>query len=139
MFNKILNTGTFPNVWSKGYITPLHKSGTASDPDNYRGIMINSCLSKVFTSIINNRLYKCFAEKGIINDLQIGFMKDSQSSDHMLVLKTLIDEYITNKKGGLYFCFVDFRKAYDSVWREGLFYKLLKAGVRRNAFNVIGY
>ena len=137
MFNKILNTGTFPNVWSKGYITPLHKSGTASDPDNYRGIMINSCLSKVFTSIINNRLYKFFAEKGIINDLQIGFMKDSQTSDHMLVLKTLIDEYITNKKGGLYFCFVDFRKAYDSVWREGLFYKLLKAGVRGNAFNVI--
>ncbi|KAK3103091.1 hypothetical protein FSP39_016377 [Pinctada imbricata] len=58
IFNKILNTGIFPSKWSKGYITPIHKAGNASDPNNYRGIIINSCLSKVFTSIINDRLYK---------------------------------------------------------------------------------
>ena len=137
IFNKILNTGVFPAMWSKGYITPLHKSGSASDPDNYRGIMINICLSKVFTSIINNRLYDFFVDNGIISEFQIGFMKDSQTSDHMLVLKTLIDKYINNQKGGLHLCFVDFKKAYDSVWRDGLFYKLLKSGVRGKTFNVI--
>ena len=35
-----------------------------------------------------------------------------------------MDKYlIENKK--LYFCFVDFRKAYDSIWREALLKKLL--------------
>ena len=48
----------------------------------------------------------------------------------MLVMKTLIDEYINNMKGGLYFCFVDFKKAYDAVKRKGLLYKLLMAGIR---------
>ena len=68
-----------------------------------------------------------FVDNGIISEFQIGFMKDSQASDHMLVLKTLIDKYINNQKGGLHLCFVDFKKAYDSVWRDGLFYKLLKS------------
>ena len=39
-----------------------------------------------------------------------------------------MDKYlIENKK--LYFCFVDFRKAYDSIWREALLKKLLGYGV----------
>ncbi|KAK3099269.1 hypothetical protein FSP39_001936 [Pinctada imbricata] len=137
IFNKILNTGIFPSKWSKGYITPIHKAGNASDPNNYRGIMINSCLSKVFTSIINDRLYNYLVENNIINDLQIGFMKNSQTTDHMLILKTLIDKYVTNGKQHLYLCFVDFKKAYDTVWRKGLLYKLLKAGIRGKTFNVI--
>ena len=45
----------------------------------------------------------------------------------MFTLKTLIDQSFAKKKP-LYACFVDFKKAYDSVWREGLFLKLLEAG-----------
>ena len=44
---------------------------------------------------------------------------------------------ITKKGASLHLCFVDFKKAYDSVWRDGLFYKLLKSGVRGKTFNVI--
>ena len=29
----------------------------------------------------------------------------------------------------IYACFVDFQKAYDNVWRTGLYYKLIKQGV----------
>ena len=46
-------------------------------------------------------------------------------SDHIFVLKTLVDLYTKNNKK-VFACFVDFQKAYDSVWRNGLFYKLLK-------------
>lgn len=137
LFNKILQSGTFPATWSRGYITPIHKAGNASDPDNYRGIMINSCLSKVFTSIINDRLYDFLTKIDVINDLQIGFMKNSRTTDHMLILKTLIDKYVNNNAEQLYFCFVDFRKAYDTVWRKGLMYKLLKTGIRGNIFSII--
>ena len=38
-----------------------------------------------------------------------------------------IDSYL-NKGKKLYLCFVDFAKAYDSVWRKGLFYKLIRYG-----------
>ena len=51
----------------------------------------------------------------------------SQHADHLLVLKTLIDCY-NNKGKNLYTCFVDFQKAFHSVWRLGLVYKLIKLG-----------
>ena len=47
------------------------------------------------------------------------------------MLKTLIDFYRLHKKP-LFACFVDFRKAYDSVWREGLFFKLIQYGGSKN-------
>ena len=57
--------------------------------------------------------------------LQIGFQENCRTSDHILTVKTLIDKYNQNGKK-LYTCFIDFRKAFDSVWRNALFYKLLK-------------
>ena len=43
--------------------------------------------------------------------------------------RTLIDKYVHYHKESVYACFVDFRKAFDSVWHEGLFYKLLKINI----------
>jgi hypothetical protein len=40
-------------------------------------------------------------------------------------------------KGKLYCCFVDFQKAFDSVWHEGLFRKLLKNKIGGNIYDLI--
>ena len=37
-------------------ITPIFKTGSKTDPSNYRGICISSCLRKLFCSILNQRL-----------------------------------------------------------------------------------
>ena len=42
--------------------------------------------------------------------------------------------YIKKK---VFSAFIDLRKAYDTVWRPGLFYLLLKHGVPRKIFNVV--
>ena len=49
-------------------------------------------------------------------------------ADHVFTMKTLIDQAYKDKEG-LYVCFVDFRKAYDTVWRDGLYHKLLNYNV----------
>ena len=67
---------------------------------------------------------------------QIGNKKGARPSDHLLVIKTLVDSYAKNGKK-LYACFVDFRKAYDSVWRTGLFYKLIKYGMNKSIIKLI--
>lgn len=57
IFNSVLQLGIYPNEWKKGYLNPIYKkSGTSSDPSNYRGISIMSCLGKLFNSILNTRL-----------------------------------------------------------------------------------
>jgi hypothetical protein len=52
LFNIILSSGTYPKIWGEGYLITIFKSGSPSDPNNYRGITINSCLSKLFNSIL---------------------------------------------------------------------------------------
>ena len=97
--------------------------GKNDNPDNYKGITFNSCLSKLLNLLLANRLTSFVNEKGILRYNQIGFRKGFLIADHVLTIKTIIDKYLS-KNQKLYFCFVDFRKAYDSIWREGLFDKL---------------
>ena len=46
LFNLILLNGQFPDCWRNNLIKPLHKGGDLSDPSNYRGIVMSSCLRK---------------------------------------------------------------------------------------------
>ena len=63
LFNLILCSGKTPDEWSIGMIKPIFKQkGSSDDLDNYRSITILSCLGKLFTSIINNKLVEYFDE-----------------------------------------------------------------------------
>ena len=136
LFNKLVQMQHYPNQWSISVMIPIHKSGELSDPDNYRGISLNCCLSKLFTYLLNARLTQYCEENQIIHENQIGFRKGFRTSDHVLTLKTLVDQAFQSKKK-LYVCFVDFKKAYDTVWRDGLYLKLLEYGVSPKFVNLI--
>ena len=137
LFNKILNTGEIPEEWLTGLIIPIFKKkGSKEDCNNYRGITLLSCLGKLFTSILNNRLYAFCEENKILGESQAGFRKGYSTLDHIFVLKNAIDLFLTEKKK-LFCCFVDYTKAFDMVWREALWYKLLKYGVSGKVLNVI--
>ena len=53
LFNALLKTGQFPGSWTEGIIVPIHKQGSQGDPNNYRGITLNSCLGKLFCHVLN--------------------------------------------------------------------------------------
>ena len=121
--NEILKSHYYPENWYKGIIKPIHKQGEIDNPDNYRGITINSCLSKLFNLLLTKPLTTFTNDNQILKYNQIGFWKGFRTSDHVFNIKTVINEYLKENKK-LCLCFVDFRKAYDSIWREALFYKL---------------
>lgn len=149
LFNIILNTGKFPDIWRSSIIKPIYKSGDKNNPSNYRGIALSSCLSKLFTSVINNRLHIYVEQNNILNPCQAGFRPGYRTTDNMFILKTIIDKYINNKNNTnqanqtngklnkVFVGFVDFRKAFDSIWRKGLYYKLLKNKINGKIYNVI--
>jgi hypothetical protein len=74
--------------------------------------------------------------KGNPNPFQSGFRKGYRTTDTMFILRNSVDQVINNNKC-LYTCFVDFRNAFDTIRSEGLFYKLLKAGISGNCYKVI--
>jgi hypothetical protein len=128
LFNKVLASSEYPKHWSVGYISPVFKTNNKDDPNNYRGIAVNSCMGKLFNKIINQRLDTFLEGHNLIHESQIGFKKKARTADHLFVLKTLIDSY-TNKGKKLYACFIDFTKAFDMVSRACLLFKLHEIGV----------
>lgn len=143
LFNIIYTIGIFPTKWADSMIKPLFKSGNKFDPANYRGISLTSCLGKLFCSILNTRLVSYLDKNEIYTPHQIAFRKNYRTSDHIFVLQTLINKYTSskfrkkNETKSLYVCFVDLRKAFDTVWRGGLFHKMLNYGIGGKLYNVI--
>ena len=56
IFNRILISGEYPEVWSEGIICPIYKAEERTDPRNYRGITLLNCIAKIFTAILHTRL-----------------------------------------------------------------------------------
>ena len=97
--------------------TYLKNKGNNTDPSNYRGITLLSCLGKAFTTIVNKRLTSVVD----IHYNQAGFRKDRSVIDHIFLLKKLADIYINNNNKLYYICaFIDYSNAFDTVWRKGL-------------------
>ena len=98
LFNKILNCGHFPAAWATGCIIPIFKKGDSNDPNNYRGITIVSCLGKLFTSILCNRIFEWNSENDVITDAQFGFKPGFSTIDAIFVLQSLINRTLKKKK-----------------------------------------
>ena len=100
IFNVLLKTDQFPDSWTEGIFIPIHKQGNSADPNNYRGITLNSCLIKLFSHVLNERISIFLEDKSFIEREQAGFRKSHRTSDQFFILKTIIDKYIhKNGKG----------------------------------------
>ena len=121
LFNQILDTGKYPGLWSFGLIVPIHKKDDRSKVEKYRGITLLSALGKLFTSILNNRLYDYTVQKGILKAEQTGFRKMHGTVDS-ITLKTLIDKYVKSKpqkhRNLLFFMFRRLQKKPSTVYAD---------------------
>ena len=124
LFNIIYENGIIPTTWTTGIIKPIYKQkGSREDPDNYRPITILSCLGKLYTSVLNNRLISYTEDKNIIGEEQIGFRENYSTMDGVFSLYSLI-ELMEKRKKKLFCAFIDLKKCFGSVWRDGLWTKL---------------
>ena len=136
LFNKTLQAGLYPHAWGEGVITSLFKSGDINSTNNYRGITISSCLGKLFNSILNRRLDVFSIENELKCKEQIAYESGSRTVDHIFVLQTLTNQYFS-KKDKFYGCFVDMKKAFDSVLHNAILYKLFEENVNGKFHEII--
>ena len=126
LFNKIYDSGYFPTEWAKAVVVPLLKKGDITNCDNYRGISLLSVISKIFTSILNKRLYRWAEENNKISEEQAGFRKSYSTTDHIFTLYTMVNSCLFGtRRSKLYVAFIDYKKAFDTVKRETL-WQILK-------------
>ena len=139
IFNGLLISGQFPIAWTEGIIVPLHKQGSYTDPNNYRGITLSSCLGKLFCHVLNARISKYLENNNLLAREQAGFRNASRTADNIFVIKTIVDKYVRTEGKGkkLFACFIDLKKAFDTVWHEGLLLKLQKVGINGQLYKII--
>ena len=75
-------------------------------------------------------------KKNIVQAEQAGFKSDFSTIDHVCVFKSLADMYLS-KRQRLYCCFVDYKKAFDTINRTTLWSKMLSSGISGKILNVI--
>ena len=126
LLNKILTFGEYPENWSLSILCPIHKSGSMSDSNNFRGVSLIDILNKILTGIIYNRIYKWAEDNSKLSESQAGFRKGYSTTDNIFTLMSLGQKYLSKKVGRFYCLFVDFSKAFDRIDRKILINSLVK-------------
>ena len=127
LFNRVMCEG-LPDSWRLSTIVPIFKSGDPMIPGNYRTIMVGHTLARLYASILEQKLSGWAEEEGVRAKGQAGFRKGFSTLDHILTLRTIIEEGRANGRK-IYCCFVDFRKAFDTVPRARLMNRMQMLGV----------
>jgi len=129
LFNQCFDLGIW--VWDDAEVIFLRKPDkkTYADPGSYRPISISSYPGKVYERIAANRL-EWFMQLAGHHDLdQEGFFKGRNTIRYLNRLHLDIKADI-EKKLTVICLFLDFEKAFDSVPKKALIYKLYKLGIR---------
>ena len=138
LFNNLFEIGHFPTIWKIAHITAIYKkSGPKTCKSSYRPISILPTLSKLFESVIHERLVKHCLENHIITDKQAAYLKGDSTVSQLLCIVHYIKQNWTYKNitQGL---FLDVSAAFDRVWHNGLLAKLSQIGVEGSFLNLIG-
>ena len=108
-----------------GTILPLFKGkgAKANNNDNYRGITMFPTLTKIYEMVLLDRLEKFACENAYFSNLQFGFQEGVGCLKASFTILESIS-HMLERGNKLFACFLDVRKAFDTVWIDGLLCKL---------------
>jgi hypothetical protein len=124
IFNAIRLTHHFPSVWKHARVISILKPGKdPALPSSYRPISLLDTISKLFEKILLARILHEVSEHGLMRDEQFVFRPRHSTS---LKLARLVEKITRNfgEKRLTGAVFLDVAKAFDTVWIDGLLYKL---------------
>jgi len=137
LFNMFVKYCFVPDDFGRSYTVPLPKGNIinkSATVDDFRGISISPCISKIFESCILNR-YRDFL---VTSDNQFGFKKGLGCSHAIYSVKCVVNHYIDNGST-VNLCALDLKKAFDKVNHHGLFVKLMNRLLPDNILTVLEY
>ena len=108
-----------------GIILPLFKGkgAKANNKDNYRGITMFPTLTKIYEMVLLDRLEKFAGENAYFSNLQFGFQEGVGCLEASFTILESIN-HMLERGNKVFACFLDVRKAFYTVWIDGLLYKI---------------
>ena len=98
--------------WLTQFIVPVHKKGSLTDCNNYRGIALMSITAKLFNRLILNRIKII---DPYLRGNQNGFRQNRSTNQQILAIRRLFETVKMYQKEKLLAIFIDFSKAFDSI------------------------
>ena len=108
--------------WKRSVFIPILKKGNAKEYSNYHTVALISHTSKVMLKILQARLKQYM--KCELPDVQAGFRKGRGTRGQVANIRWIIKKAREFQKS-IYFCFIDYAKAFDCVDHNKL-WKILK-------------
>ena len=112
--------------WKRSVFIPIPKKGNAKERSNYCTIALISHASKVMLKILQARLQQYV--KCELPDVQAGFIKGRGTRDQIANIRWIIKKAKELQKS-IYFCFIDYTKAFDCVDHNKLWKILQEIGI----------
>jgi hypothetical protein len=111
LFNTCFDKGMLPNHWREANIYPIPKNllDDKRNPMTYRGISLLSTISKVYTSLLNQRILNYLEEENKLVDEQNGFRKGRSCTDHLFTTTSIIKARLREKLS-TYCAFIDMKR-----------------------------
>ena len=123
---QIWKTEQWPQDWKRSVFNPIPKKGNAKECSNYRTIVLISHASKVMLKILQARLQQYVNHE--VPDVQAVFRKGRGTRDQTANICSIIKKARDFQKS-IYFCFIDYAKAFDCVDYNKLWKILKKMGL----------
>ena len=95
IFPASIRTGIFPYEWKASRVTPIFKSGTKSDPGNYRSISVIPCVAKIFKKIIFDQLYGYLDGNSLLTTCQSGFRSFHSTLTALLAATFMVNTFFS--------------------------------------------
>ena len=109
---QIRKTQQWPQDWKRSVFIPIPKKGNAKECSNYRTIALTSHATKVMLKILQTRLPQYVNRE--LRDVQAGFRKGRGTRDQIANIPWIMEKAREFQKN-MYFCFIDYAKAFDCV------------------------
>ena len=109
---QIWKTQQWPQDGKTSVFIPIPKKGNAKESSNYLTIALMSHASKVMLKILKARLQKYMDCE--LPEVQPGFRKGKGTRDEIVIIYWIIEK-VRELQKNVYFCFIDYAKAFDFV------------------------
>ena len=118
----VWKTQQWPQHWKRSVSIPIPKKGNAEECSNYHTIALISHTSKAMLKILQARLQQCLNCE--LPDVQAGCRKGRATRGQIASI-FWIGKKTREFQKNIYFCFIDYAKAFDCVDHNKL-WKILK-------------
>ena len=108
----IWKTQQWTQDWKRSVFIPIPKKGNAKEYSNYRTMVLISHASKIMLKILQARLQQYVNHE--LPDVQAGFRKGRGTRDKIANICWIIEKAREFQKN-IYFCFINYAKAFDCV------------------------